>query len=165
VHPNRSRASNSIAFGVRVPAVIVSPFIKAGTILRQRFDHTSLIATARAILATHMPPLTDRDRNANAFDAVAELDAPRRDTPDSLDFHEAPLIPEPSVQGMGLLDEHQRARLMAAYHADMTLASSRRVLGNQIAAKSSEDIKTEQQATQYIGLVAKQFAPGVFGGS
>lgn len=40
-------------FGVRVPAVIVSPLIKEGTILRAPaggppFDHTSLIATLRA---------------------------------------------------------------------------------------------------------------------
>jgi phospholipase C len=150
--------------GVRVPAVIVSPFIQAGTILRQRFDHTSLIATARAILAPAMNPLTDRDANANTFDTVAGLDAARGDTPDSLDFHEAPLIPEPALQGAGPLDEHQRARLMAAYHADMTRASGRRVLGNRVAAKSIDDIKTEQQATEYIKVVAAQFAPGVFAG-
>src|SRR3984893_14922780 len=102
--------------GVRVPAIIVSPFIKPGTILRQRFDHTSLIATARALLARNMKPLTPRDAHANTFEAVAELDAPRADTPDHLDFHEAALIPEPAraAHGNGPLDEHQMARLLAA---------------------------------------------------
>src|SRR3984893_6055339 len=148
--------------GVRVPAIIVSPFIKARTILRQRFDHTSLIATARALLAKNMKPLTARDANANTFETVAELDAPRGDTPDNLDFHEAALIPEPDLHGSGSLDEHQSSRLMAAYHADMTLASGRRVLGNDVAAKSITDIATEQQAADYIGRVAAKFAPGVF---
>jgi phospholipase C len=148
--------------GVRVPAIIVSPFIKARTILRQRFDHTSLIATARALLAKNMKPLTARDANANTFETVAELDAPRGDTPDNLDFHEAALIPEPDLHGSGPLDEHQSSRLMAAYHADMTLASGRRVLGNDVAAKSVTDIATEQQAADYIGRVAAKFAPGVF---
>jgi len=40
-------------FGVRVPAVIVSPLIPAGTVLRAPagsppYDHTSIIATLRA---------------------------------------------------------------------------------------------------------------------
>jgi phospholipase C len=148
--------------GVRVPAVIVSPFIKAGTILRQRFDHTSLIATARKLLAKNMNPLTTRDANANTFETVANLDAARGDTPDHLDFHEAALIPEPELHGGGPLDEHQTARLLAAYHADMMLASGRRVLGNEVAATSVNDIQTEQQATDYIGRVAAKFAPGVF---
>jgi phospholipase C len=151
--------------GVRVPAIFISPFVRAGRIVREQFDHTSLIATARAILAPSMKPLTDRDANARSFETIAELDAPRNDTPDSLDFHEAPLIPEPDLHGTGPLDEHQTARLMAAYHADMTMASGRRVLGNDVAAKSISDIKTEQQATEYIGQVAGRFAPGVFDAS
>jgi phospholipase C len=148
--------------GVRVPAIIVSPFIKAGTILRQRFDHTSLIATARTLFARNMNPLTARDAAANTFETVAELDVARNDTPDHLDFHEAGLIPEPDLHGTGPLDAHQMARLMAAYHADMTQAGGRRVLGNSVAAKSITEITTEQQAAEYIGLVAGKFAPGVF---
>jgi phospholipase C len=151
--------------GVRVPAIFVSPFVRAGRIVREQFDHTSLIATARAILAPNMKPLTDRDANARTFETMAELDVPRNDTPDSLDFHEAPLIPEPDLHGTGPLDAHQMARLMAAYHADMTMAAGRRVLGNDVAAKSINDIKTEQQAADYIGRVAGRFAPGVFAGS
>jgi hypothetical protein len=109
-----------------------------------------------------MPPLTARDANANTFEAVAELDAPRGDAPENLNFHEAALIPEPAQHGTGPLDEHQMARLLAAYHADMMLASGRRVLGNDVAATSINDIQTEQQASQYIGRVAARFAPGVF---
>jgi phospholipase C len=151
--------------GVRVPAIFISPFVRAGRIVREQFDHTSLIATARAILAPNMKPLTDRDANARSFETIAELDVPRNDTPDSLDFHEAALIPEPDSHGTGPLDEHQMARLMAAYHADMTMAVGRRVLGNDVAAKSINDIKTEQQAADYIGRVAGRFAPGVFAAS
>jgi phospholipase C len=151
--------------GVRVPAIFISPFVRAGRIVREQFDHTSLIATARAILAPNMKPLTDRDANARSFETIAELDAPRNDTPASLDFHEAALIPEPDLHGTGPLDEHQMARLMAAYHADMTMAAGRRVLGNDVAAKSINDIKTEQQAAEYIGRVAGKFAPVVFDAS
>ena len=53
-------------FGVRVPTVIVSPRIPAGSILRapgaMPFDHTSIIATLRALWG--FAPLTARDAAA-----------------------------------------------------------------------------------------------------
>lgn len=36
--------------GVRVPAVLVSPYIAPGTVITDVFDHTSIIATARKVL-------------------------------------------------------------------------------------------------------------------
>ncbi len=53
-------------FGVRVPAVVVSPYVKAGSVLRPAgttpFDHTSIIATLRKLFK--FPPLTHRDAAA-----------------------------------------------------------------------------------------------------
>jgi phospholipase C len=53
-------------FGVRVPAVIVSPYIRPGSVLRPRgkipFDHTSIIATLRKLFGFR--PLTARDKAA-----------------------------------------------------------------------------------------------------
>jgi phospholipase C len=53
-------------FGVRVPAVIVSPYVPAGSVLRPPgetpFDHTSIIATLRNLF--DFPPLTPRDEAA-----------------------------------------------------------------------------------------------------
>ena len=53
-------------FGVRVPTVIVSPHVPAGSILRAAgsvpFDHTSIIATLRALHG--FEPLTPRDAAA-----------------------------------------------------------------------------------------------------
>jgi phospholipase C len=66
-------------FGVRVPAVIVSPFVRPGSIIRPPgltpFDHTSIIATLRRLFA--FPPLTARD--AAAPDLLGALGA----TPDN----------------------------------------------------------------------------------
>jgi phospholipase C len=60
-------------FGVRVPAVIVSPHMPAGRVIRPAgavpFDHTSIIATLRALF--HIGPLTRRDAAApNLLDAL-----------------------------------------------------------------------------------------------
>ena len=60
--------------GVRVPAVLVSPYIDAGTIINDRiFDHASLAATAQQIFlgeGWRNGGLTARDRQANTFEGV-----------------------------------------------------------------------------------------------
>jgi phospholipase C len=53
-------------FGIRVPAVIISPYVKAGSVLRPPgttpFDHTSIIATLRKLFK--IAALTHRDAAA-----------------------------------------------------------------------------------------------------
>jgi hypothetical protein len=70
--------------GVRVPAVMISPFIEAGTIDDTVYDHTSLIATARKLFLDNWETtfLTARDRAANTFEAVMALGTARTDTVD-----------------------------------------------------------------------------------
>ncbi|HKR00347.1 MAG TPA: alkaline phosphatase family protein [Pyrinomonadaceae bacterium] len=68
-------------YGVRVPAVLVSPFIEQGTVCNTVFDHTSIIRTAskRWLDGRH---LTNRDKNAVDVSEVLTLDKPRTDTPE-----------------------------------------------------------------------------------
>ena len=68
--------------GVRVPAVVVSPYIKRGTIISTAFDHTSVIATVRKLFTKGYPAnaLTERDRLANTLDQCLTLTTPRADT-------------------------------------------------------------------------------------
>ncbi len=83
-------------FGVRVPAVVVSPWIQAGTVFRSDsgtgvpYDHTSILATLRDWL--EIPPdrmLTSaRISNAPTLGHVLTLQTPRADLPD---------IPRPST--------------------------------------------------------------------
>ncbi len=69
-------------FGVRVPCVVVNPFIKKGLIARPKgyvpFDHTSIIKTVQTcfILEGH---LTERDKAAPDFSCLLTLDTPRED--------------------------------------------------------------------------------------
>jgi phospholipase C len=72
-------------FGARVPAVIVSPYVRPGSVARPPgatpFDHTSIIATLRKLFG--FEPLTARD--AAAPDLLSVLDAePTNDGPASL---------------------------------------------------------------------------------
>jgi phospholipase C len=72
-------------FGVRVPAVFISPYVAPGTVIRAPgaipFDHTSMLRTI--CRRWGLPGLTDRDRAAPDFAEVftlPERDA-RTDTP------------------------------------------------------------------------------------
>ena len=72
-------------YGVRVPAVIVSPYVPRNSIIRPSgntpFDHTSIAATLRALYGIR--PLTARD--AAAPDLMSVLDTqPNNDGPDRI---------------------------------------------------------------------------------
>ena len=51
--------------GVRVPAVIVSPWIASGTVDHTIYDHSSVLQTIEELFG--LSPLTDRDGNANSL--------------------------------------------------------------------------------------------------
>ena len=145
--------------GVRVPAVLVSPYIERGTILHDQFEHSSLAATARVLLAPNMPPLTERDRLANPFTGAITLTAPR-DTPKKLDLTGQDGLQlrgtdvDPNTHGSATLSDQQRNQVLAAYMSDLDRPASKRVIGHGDYAVL-EDINTEQKAADYIRAVAK----------
>ena len=69
-------------YGVRVPAVIVSPLIKKGIVDHTLYDHTSVLATLERILG--IGHLTDRDLNANDLRHLLTEKVPRGDCPKTL---------------------------------------------------------------------------------
>lgn len=78
------KAFDFTRLGVRVPAVIVSPYIEPGTVDGTVYDHTSVIATARKLFlgkAAATSYLTERDRLANTFDHLLTRATPRTDNP------------------------------------------------------------------------------------
>jgi phospholipase C len=70
-------------FGVRVPTVLVSPLIAAGTVFRPTgtvpLDHTSILKTVETRWG--LPPLTARDAAAPDVGDVLTLSQPRTDDP------------------------------------------------------------------------------------
>jgi phospholipase C len=62
--------------GIRVPAVVISPYIQPGTICSTVFDHTSVIATALKLFTPATWPsdrLFARARAANTVDSLFDL--------------------------------------------------------------------------------------------
>lgn len=71
-------------FGVRVPTVLISPLIPAGTVFRvapgtMPLDHTSILKTIER--RWQLPALTARDAAAQDVGAVLRLSTPRTDDP------------------------------------------------------------------------------------
>jgi phospholipase C len=97
VPPEQPIADQAFAFdryGVRVPAVIVSPYVEAGTIFGQStvpFDHSSIIATVHKRFGTQ--PLTPRDAAAPDLDGVLTLRTPTNIGPPRL--RALPYAPSP----------------------------------------------------------------------
>ena len=73
-----------VRFGLRVPTVLVSPLIAAGTVFRvpansMALDHTSILKTIEQRWG--LPALTARDAAAPGIGAVLTLATPRTDDP------------------------------------------------------------------------------------
>ncbi len=82
-------------YGVRVPALIVSPYVAPGSIIKPPpdpaggepvpFDHTSIIATLRELFLKGAPALTKRDAQAPHLLGALSLAVPSNEGPESLD--------------------------------------------------------------------------------
>jgi phospholipase C len=78
-------------YGVRAPAVLISPWIPAGSIVRPRpgsaypFDHASVLSTLRKLFDLG-EPLTRRDAVAPDLVSALSLTAPSNSGPTSLSF-------------------------------------------------------------------------------
>ncbi len=62
-------------YGIRVPAIVVSPYIEKGTINHTLFDHTSIIATLNELFS--IGHLTQRDEKANPVGPLLTRSTPR----------------------------------------------------------------------------------------
>jgi phospholipase C len=68
--------------GVRVPALVISPFTRRGVVDHTDYDHTSILATVQRLFG--MKSLTNRDAAANDLLHLLSLGSPRGDAPTSL---------------------------------------------------------------------------------
>ena len=76
--------------GLRVPALLISPWIARGLVDSTRYQHTSILATLRDLFG--VGTLTKRDAEATSFSSVLSLKAPRTNTPATL---KRPTLPAP----------------------------------------------------------------------
>lgn len=149
--------------GVRVPAVVVSPYIPANLIDHRLYDHSSIAATINA--AFNLPSLTERDAAARSLLPLRSLEQARTDAPQTLPEAEARapapvakgaarqgLPPEASVDGGNL-----PVFLHVAMRHDLALSppQSRSAILARVRA-----IRTRAQAAQYLAEVSAKLRAG-----
>lgn len=143
--------------GVRVPAVIISPFIEAGTIDHTQYDHGSIIATACKLLLKNVPnaSLTNRDRQAKTFEAnLTRATARTEAIPISLTA-----LPAQSLVAQGQLHldaAHLNADINdhLAAHVEMASMLEKTLLpASQQSGVNPDDIRSENQASAFLQSV------------
>jgi phospholipase C len=132
--------------GVRVPTVIVSPYITAGTVSSLLFDHTSLIATARRQFTGTWQDevLGKRAAAANTFTVPSILNSPmlRNDRVTIPD----PTPPNPSRDELPLNDL-QRQHVAHAAYVDRELPADMRTGIDPVT------VTTDHEADRYCRRV------------
>jgi phospholipase C len=100
--------------GVRVPALVISPWVKQGVIDQTKYDHTSMLATVERLFGMHH--LTERDRLAQDFIHLFSLAEPRTNAPTSM--------PEPAInrESLGCDDENETMDGLLAQRSELRLA-------------------------------------------
>jgi phospholipase C len=143
--PRAGNAPGQMGFGfgrsgVRVPAIAVSPWIPAQTVVTDGYRNTSVIATLRRRWRLG-PPLTERDAVAADLSPVLALDTPRH--PD--EWPEVSPRPVPPFTGqIPAPDAALRGLCKAAFRACTTLATH---LG-----KASPDLAQDEDLTRANGI-------------
>src|SRR5258708_33292856 len=122
--PTATLPFNFDRYGVRVPAVVISPYIQQSAVLRPPgkipFVHTSIIATLRKRFSLG-PQLSERDAVAPDLDVVLTLPNPSNLGPEHLDA--LPFLPTPADIARAQarpLNDMQRALVKLASHLPAT---------------------------------------------
>jgi phospholipase C len=164
-NPTQGYSTHGFAFdlyGVRVPAVIVSPLIPAGTVDHTLYDHASVPKTLEDLWA--LPPLTQRDAKASDVLHLLSLDAPRTDCPVALQPAAAPLTARrhPTAAERALVDAQPmpdagnlRGAVGIMMKAEIEMSVGTPAEAAAIRAKA-DAIETRGDARAYIASVMEK---------
>jgi phospholipase C len=182
-HPANVPNFNFDRLGVRVPAVLVSPFIPRRTIINTVFDHTSYLATARKLFIKDFNKffLTERDRQANTFENCLTLNTARtdkvsfqkpKDVPSGVSANAAsramtrstrttPVADEIAMDGSVAALPNPSTNPISDFQAAMiqhAFALDSRLHPQSRSVTLVSSVTTEQDAAVYLAAIRKQIA-------
>ena len=141
--------------GVRVPAVVVSPYISAGTVDHTVYEHTSIPASVTEQFIGD--PLTQspysREQYANTFLHLLTLEQPRTDQPDFSPHPVVAAAAQPQARSSAPVSSLQLNQVMEV-HAMLQR--------NHLDAAQQLDpdtVKTEQDASQFVSAALAVMHP------
>ena len=129
-------------YGVRVPAIIVSPLIPPSTVDQTVYDHSSILKTIEHLWG--LTSLTQRDNAANDLLSLLSLDTPRVDCPVELN------LPAPPPRARPRLTPEQRALIEAE-----PLPEKGNLLGALYIARKTEIELSGQTPAEIAAIQAK----------
>jgi phospholipase C len=144
-------------YGVRVPAVIVSPLIPKGTVDHTEYDHTSILRTLENFL--NLAPLTQRDGVANSVARNLTEPTARTDCPTTIGSTVPAPAPAPTEMVSRPSDDDplpEKGNVIGFLHiaakTDWELSGKNEAAKTLFQAKL-QAIKTKGQARAYFGEV------------
>ncbi len=141
---------NFTRLGVRVPALVISPFIPAGTIDHRAHDHSSIPRTVEKVFNSQ--PLTNRDRVASSVDALLTLPEAGRDALETLPPHIPPKQPVETVKPES--DSVDNGNLPLFLHIAMRHELALSHPGQRMAVlERAQSVRTRTQAAQYLAEI------------
>ncbi|KAG8476972.1 hypothetical protein CXB51_030662 [Gossypium anomalum] len=134
--------------GVRVPTIMVSPWIKKGTVIsgpkgpfpNSEFEHSSIPATIKKMFNLSSNFLTHRDAWAGTFEhVVGELSSPRTDCPEKLP-EAAPLRTTEANEDAGLSEfQSEVVQLASVLNGDHFLSSFAEEMRTKMSVKGAHE--------------------------
>lgn len=144
---------NFTQYGVRVPAVVVSPLIPAGTIDHRLYDHSSIPKTLQELFS--LTAITARDNAANSlFPLLLLLDTPRTDAPLHLPNPAHPVIAPAAVATSAAPIPANHGSLPGFLHAALQTDLAADPANEIIIKQEFAQIETQQDAKAYMAKVA-----------
>jgi phospholipase C len=159
-------------YGVRVPAVVVSPLIAHNLIDHRTYDHSSVLATVEALWG--LGALTNRDAKANNLGSLVTL-ASARSTPATLPAPansggrcpfpapfgvEAPFLPKARLverPAQSLDEGNLPGFLYVAHRVDLAVSGSVSTLAQREDMKVQfQSLRTRADAAQYMEKVQQK---------
>lgn len=136
--------------GLRVPAVFVSPLIKARTIITQQFDHCSIVATVRKLFCLDQTPFNWREAQAATFEGILNLASAdiRTDTV---------VLPSPFVSAGAPSQPQLRTPSDLTIFMAQAMQAAADTLGVKLG-KHISDIYSAQDALNFLRQAASQLA-------
>jgi phospholipase C len=156
--PNPSAPAGQMGFtfdrsGIRVPAIAISPWIPARTVITDEYRHTSVIRTLRERWSLGAP-LTGRDASARDIAPILSLDTPR--LPD--EWPDAIALPVPTFDVALLPDAPLGPLPKAIFEACLGLGKA---LGQPMLANSLDPNIKGNEAVAIVREMFMQVFPGL----
>jgi phospholipase C len=133
VAPDPRRPAGQMGFrfdrlGVRVPTIIISPYIEEGTVVNTLFDHTSIIKTVSHRWG--LDSLTERDRAAADVSTALTRRSPRQDHPE---LKPRPYTPSGPKEDEPLTDYQRAVLIVVAAHEGLNRVKAERPWARRMA--------------------------------